>query len=175
MRHFLSLFLILIALWGNSQNQPAQISSQYDTSISTVTARLNVPFGTIVKLEVEIYDGDSLQMKEYQETYLLKINSVNGRQQIDTLLLPFEDETEQLANDNFKLHKLVYDRMPPSISRKQIDRMKKNYVGKKFTLMAYETGHFVGIPKDYSKYRPIRADRTFEFQNYLKVISNLTN
>ena len=174
MRHFLTLLLILIGLWGNSQDQPAEFVSQPDTSNTIVKTKLNVPFGTIVKLEVEIYDGDSLQMKEYQETYLLKINSVNDNPQLDTLLMTFEDETEQIANYNFKLHKLIYDRMPPSISQKQIDKMKRHYVGKKFTLMAYETGHFVGIPKDYSKYRPIRAGRNFYFENYLKVISNLT-
>ena len=69
---------------------------------------------------------------------------------------------------------MIYDRMPPSIPGKQIDKMKRTYVGKKFTLMAYETGHFTGMPKDYSKYKPIRAGRTFHFQNYLVVISNLT-
>ena len=89
MRHFLTSFLVLTWLWGNSQNQPAPVDSQDDTSNATVIARLNVPFGTIVKLEVEIYDGDSLKMKEYQETYLLKINSVNDKQQIDTFNYDF--------------------------------------------------------------------------------------
>ena len=56
--------------------------------------------------------------------------------------MTFEDETEQVANDNFKLYKMIYARMPPSIPGKQIDKMKRTYVGKKFTLMAYETGHF---------------------------------
>jgi hypothetical protein len=174
MRHFLTLFLTLTGFWGNSQNQPAHIGSQNNTSNATVTTKLNVPFGTIVKLEVEIYDGDSLQMKEYQEAYLLKINSVNDKQQIDTLLMTFEDETEELANDNFQLYKLIYGKAAKSLSSKQIDKMKKNYVGKKLTLMAYETGHFTGMPKDYFKYRPISAGRSFYFQNYLVIVSNLT-
>ena len=174
MNHFLTLLLIFIGLWGNSQNQPTQIGSQDDASHTTVTTKLNIPFGTIVKLEVEIYDGDRLQMKQYQDTYLFKINSVNGKQQIDTLLMTFEDETEEFANDNFKLYKLIYGKKAKSISGEQINKMKKNYVGKKLTLMAYETGRFTGMPKDYFKYRPITAGTGFYFQNYLVVVSNLT-
>lgn len=174
MRYFLILFLILIGLWGNSQNQPEHIGSQEDTSKSTITTKLNIPFGAIAKLEVEVYDGDSLQMKAYQGAYLLKINSVNDRKISDTLLLIFIDETEELANDNFELYKLTYGKRVKSITGKQIDKMKGKYVGKKLTLMAYETGQFTGIPKDYFKYRPIRADRNFQFEHYLVVVSNIT-
>ena len=174
MRYFLTYLLILVGLLGKSQAQPAHISTQDEMSNATVTSKLNIPFGTIVKLEVETYDGDRLQMKEYQQAYLLKINFVNDRRQIDTLLMTFEDETEEFPNDNIKLYKLIYGKITNSISAKQIDKMKKNYVGKKFTLMAYETGHFTGIPKDYFKYRPITAGKSFYFQNYLVIVSNLT-
>jgi hypothetical protein len=173
MRQFLTHLFIFIGLWGNSQNQPAHIGSQDDTSKTTITPKLNIPFGTIAKLEVEVYDGDSLQMKAYQGTYLLKINSVNDKKIGDTLLLPLTDETEELANDNFGLYKLTYRKTANSISDKEIAKMKKNYVGRKLTLMAYETGHFTGLPKDYFKYRPISAGTNFHFQNYLIVVSNL--
>lgn len=174
MRHFLTFGLILIGLWGNSQNQPVHTGSQEDTSKTTITAKLNIPFGTIAKLEVEVYDGDSLQMKAYQGTYLLKINSINDRKIEDTLLLTFIDETEELANDNFELYNLTYGKTARSITGKQIDKMKEKYIDKKLTIMAYETGHFTGMPEDYFKYRPIRADRSFHFENYLVVVSTLT-
>src|SRR5207247_300584 len=130
-----------------------------------------IPFGTIAKLDVDIYDGDSLQMKAYEGIYLLKINSINDKLQNGTVLLSFKDETGELANDSFGLYKLIYGKSANSISRKQIDENKKKYVGKKLTLMAYETGHFTGIPKDYFKYQPIRTDRNFHFEDYLIIVS----
>ena len=171
MRHFLTIFLTLICLWANSQPRLG-FSSQGDTSNTSITTKLGIPFGTISKLEVEVYDGDSLQMKAYEGTYLLKINSVNDIKINDTLLLAFTDETETLANDDFSLHKLTYGKKAKSLTNTQIKKMKKNYVGKKLTVMAYETGHFSGMPKDYFKYRPSRADRDFHFEHYLAIVSN---
>ena len=157
---------------ANSQKQLG-FSSQDDTSITNIKTKLNIPFGTITKLNIEIYDGDSLQMKGYEGTYLLKVNSVNGKTINDTLLLTFTDETEDLANDDFGLYKLTYGKAAKSLASSQVDKMKKKYVGKKFTLMAYETGHFTGMPNEYFKYRPIRADRSFHFEHYLVVVSIL--
>ena len=175
MKLFLTFVLVLNGLWNYSQAQYTPINHhQNDSSKTTLSTKLTIPFGTIAKLEVEIYDGDSLQIKAYQGTYLLKINSVDGKQQIDTLLMTFEDETDGLANNNFRLFKLIYGRKTNSISGKQIDQMKKNYVGKKLTLMAYESGRFIGMPKDYFKYRPIVAGREFHFENYLVIVSGST-
>ena len=174
MRYFLTFILVFIGPWSYSQTQHTPINHQGDSSKTIISTKLNIPFGTIAKLDVEIYDGDSLQMKAYEGTYLLKINSVNGKQQIDTLLMTFEDETGGLVNDNFELFKLIYGKKTNSISDKQIDKMKKTYVGKKLTLMAYESGQFTGMPKDYFKYRPVQADRVFHFENYLVIVSSLT-
>lgn len=147
------------------------VNQKSDSSNTNISAKLAIPFGTIAKLEVEIYDGDSLQRKEYQGRYLLKINSVNDKKLVDTLLMAFDDETEELANDNFSLYKLVYRKKANTISSIQIHKMKKTYVGRKLTVMAYETGQFTGMPKEYFKYRPIRADRDFHFENYLMIVS----
>ena len=174
MRHFLTLILLQVGLCSYAQTEPKLISSQLDSSKSAITTKLNIPFGTISKLSVEVYDGDKLQRKEYQGVFLFRVNSINDKPQNDTLLMTFVDETGEFANDNFELYKLTYGKSANSISSKQIDKMKEKYVGKKFILMAYETGQFTGMPKDYFKYRPIRADRSFHFQNYLIIVSNLT-
>ena len=174
MRLFLTLIVLQVGLWNYAQSEPEIANSKLDSSKSTITTKLNVPFGTISKLNVEIYDGDKLQRKEYQGVFLFKINSINDKPQNDTLLMTFLDETGQFANDDFELYKLTYGKSANSVSSKQVDKMKEKYVGKKFTLMAYETGQFSGMPKDYFKYRPIKADRSFHFQNYLIVVSSLT-
>jgi hypothetical protein len=175
MKQFLILILVLITLYSYSQGHYTSVSYRDDSLNASITATLKIPFGTIAKLDVEIYDGDSLQRKEYQGTYLMKINSINGEQQIDTLLMTFEDETGELASGDFELYKIIHGKEARSLSAQQIDKMKKTYVGKKLTLMAYETGRFTGIPKDYFKYRPVRADRNFHFMNYLIIVSRLTN
>jgi hypothetical protein len=173
MRHFLTVFLTLIGLWASSQTR-LEISSQSDTSTTSITTKLGIPFGTIAKLEVEVYDGDNLQIKSYEGTYVLKVNSLNDKKINDTILLTFIDETGNLANDNFGLYKLTYGKTVKSLTSKQISKLKEKYVGKKLTLIAYETGHFTGMPKDYFKYRPVRAARGFHFEHYLVVISSLT-
>jgi hypothetical protein len=106
--------------------------------------------------------------------YLLKVNSVNDKKITDTVLLSFTDESESLANENFGLYKLIYNKSVGSLTSTQIGTMKKKYVGKKLTLMAYEAGHFTGIPNDYGMYQPERADVSFHFEHYLVVVSNLT-
>lgn len=173
MRHFLVFILILIGLGSYSQTPYPSGSYQGDSSKASISTKLNIPFGTIAKLDVEIYDGDSLLRKGYGGIYLMKINSVNDKQLIDTLLMAFEDETEELANDNFELYKLIYGKKANSISNIQIDKMKKTYVGKKLTLMAYETGRFAGMPDNYFEYRPLRAGSGFHFENYLIIVSKL--
>ncbi len=174
MRHLLSILLIFsFGHIAKSQKQPG-LSSKSDTSIITIKTKLNIPFGTIATLQVEVYDGDSLQMKGYEGTYLFKVNSVNGKAINDSLLLTFTDETDELPNDDFSLYKLTYGNTEKSLTSTQVDKMKKKYVGKMFTLMAYETGHFTGMPNDYFNYRLIRADRSFHFEHYLVVVSILT-
>jgi hypothetical protein len=174
MRNISTILLILsFSLCVNAQKQ-TDASSQSDTSIISITTQLTIPFGTIARLEVEVYDGDSLQMKECEGDYLLKVNSVNGKPVNDTLLLPFIDETEHLANDDFSLYKLTYGKTAKSLTGTQIDKMKKKYIGRRLILMAYETGHFTGMPDNYFKYQPIRADMNFHFEHYLIVVSILT-
>ena len=173
MRQILTFIFILHGFWTFSQTPSIRINPEADSSKTSISTRLDLPFGTIAKLEVEIYDGDSLYMKAYQGMYLLKIHSVNGKKRLDTLVMTFEDETGELASDNFELFKLMYGKKTNSISEKQIDKMKQSYVGKKLTLMAYETGRFIGMPKDYFKYKPIVAATDFHFKNYIVIVSSL--
>jgi len=173
MRQCLTIIFILAFLWAKSQAQPGS-GLAGDRSKISITTKLGIPFGTIAKLKAEIYDGNSLHMKAYEGVYLLKINYVNDKLIKKTILLRFTDETKTLANDDFGLYKLIYKKEADSLMGLQINKMKEKYVGKKLTLMAYETGQFIGIPQNYFHYRPIRADVGFYFEHYLIVVSNLT-
>lgn len=173
MKNFLTIIFTLICLWAKPQKNPG-ISLANDSAKTSLTTKLGIPFGTICKLEAEMYDGDSLHRKAYEGIYLLKINAVNDKIIKGLVILTFTDETGTLANDNFSLYKLIYKKTATSLTDIQINKMKENYIGKKLTIMAYETGHFTGIPNDYFKYRPVSAGTGFHFEHYLVVVSNVT-
>lgn len=175
----LILPILAFSLTGTSQVR-LDVSLPKKSSLTSIQTRLKIPFGTIAKLKVEIYDGDSLNMKGYESCYLLKVNSINGKVVRDTLLLKFIDETETFANDDNRLSALTYGKTIDSLTGKQFYEMKKKYVGKKFTVMAYETGKFTGIPEKYFDYKPVVpgiphvfANRGFFFEHSLVIVSNL--
>jgi hypothetical protein len=177
----LILLTLALSLNGTSQRR-LDLSFPKKSAVTSIQTKLNIPFGTIAKLKVEIYDGDSVKMFAYQSRYLLKVNSVNGKVVRDTLLLKFIDESKTLANDDDDLSTLTYCKIIDSLTDNQVYEMKKKYVGKKFTIMAYETGRFTGTPEKYFDYEPIVpgiphffATRGFLFEHYLVIVSNLTN
>jgi len=171
MKHLLTTFFILTWFWAQAQTQIG-FSEAGSGPQTTLTAKLGIPFGTIAKLDAEIFDGTSLHWKVYEDVYLLKINTVNGKRVKDTVLLRFTDETGTLANDDFGLYKLIYKKKAHSLTSAQVRKMKARYTGKKLTLMAYETGHFSGKP--YGDWR-ITVEPFFCFEHEVVVVSNLTN
>lgn len=145
-----------------------------DKSSLSIKQDLKHPLGTLLKMEVEVFDGDLTKLREYQGAYLFKIKTVDNKQTADTLLMTFRDETRKFPTNNFELYKYLYDKDTGSISSNQVNKMKKEYVGKIFNIVAYETGEFTGIPKGYFEYQEVKADKEFHFQNYLVVVANLT-
>ena len=176
----LILINLSLSLAANSQKR-LDLSFPKKSALTSIQTKLNIPFGTIAKLEVEIYYGDSLVRIGYMGCYMLKVNSVNGKVIRDTLLLKFIDENETLANDDNTLSALTYSKAIDSLTEKQFHEMKKKYVGKKFKVMAYEIGQFEGVPDKYFDYKPIIpgvpqffANRGFLFVHSLVIVSTLT-
>lgn len=181
MRQTILIWLTIVLSFNGTSQKRLDLSFPKKSAITTVQTKLNIPFGTIAKLNVEIYDGDSLIRKGYQSCYMLKVNSVNGKVIKDTLLLKFTDESETLANDDNALSTLTYGKTIDSLTDEQFNEMKKNYVGKKFKVMAYEIGQFTGVPDKYFDYKPvvpgiphIFANRGFFFEHSLVIVSNVT-
>jgi hypothetical protein len=180
MRQFLTIIFTLTFLWTKSQIRLGT-TLVADSSKIIILPKLGIPLGTMSKLEVEVYDGNNLHWKGYVGTYLLKINSINNKKINDTLLLRFTDETETFASDDFSLYQLIYKKKIGYLSSTQLEKMKKRYVGKEFTVMAYETGQFKGTPDKYFDYTPcipgiphFFATLPFHFQHSLVIVSNLT-
>lgn len=99
MRQIFFILFSFLTIKANSQSHTA-INQHSDTANIVITPKLGIQFGTIAKLEVQIFDGESLNLKAFQGTYLLKINSVNGKTIIDSLALC------QYLNDKYKFHSL---------------------------------------------------------------------
>ena len=180
MRQTILIWLTLILSLNVISQKRLDLSFPKKSSVTSIQTKLNIPFGTIAELEVEIYDGDSLNIKAYQNCYLLKVNSVNGKVVRDTLLLKFIDENETFANDDNALSAHTYGKTIDSLTEKQFYEMKKKYVRKKFKVMAYEIGQFTGVPEKYFDYKAIVpgiphifANRGFFFEHSLVIVSNL--
>jgi hypothetical protein len=165
MKYILYLFFIFMCCFCSASAQ--------DTSL-TIHPYLKKPFGNIVKLEVEIVDGESLQEKYYQSSFLFRVFSVDSVALALPVVMEFKDETGRFPDDIFNLHRFLYKKKTGSINEDKAARMKKEYVGKRFYIMAYETGEFRGLPNGYFKYQPVRQDFGFHFKRYLVVVADKT-
>lgn len=154
---------------------------QIKNSSYTIKENLDFPFGTLVKLKVEIIDGASLKLKSLDGRYLIKIKEVNDVTIKEPFTIEFIDESGDFPTENFALYKKLYRKeVENSLSSDQIKKMQKNYVGKIFIVLGYESGQFIGIPKesDYvaknvKTFQLIKQDVGFYFKNYIVIDSKL--
>jgi hypothetical protein len=89
--------------------------------------------------------------------------------------MEFRDETDKFPNETFGLYKYLYGKKTGSLSSGMIEKMKKKYVGREFSIVAYETGGFTGFPVGYFEYQPLAQGTGFYFKNYLVIIASLTS
>ena len=157
-------FFLTLTIYGQATGKSKQVKNL-----------LPIPFGTITKLTIQIVDGDQLGDKGYQSAYLFKIKTVDSVKLSKPVLIEFKDETGKFPADEFQLYKYVYGRETGSLTSDTIKMIKKEYVGKSFTITAYETGEFTGIPDNYFNYQPVRQDRSFYFRHYIIVVADLSN
>jgi hypothetical protein len=139
-----------------------------------IEEKLAVPFGTIRKMTIVIVDGDQLHDKGHQGSFLFRVKSVDSTTFLNPVTIEFKDETGKFPRDEFELYKYLYGKNAKTLSAKQSEGMKKKYVGKEFTVAAYETGEFTGLPENYFKYQPVRPGYGFHFRHYIIVVADLT-
>lgn len=134
-------------------------------------SHLPVPFGKICSLDVVVVRGEDVKKKFYKGTYLLKVESVNGKKITEPILIPFQDKTGQLPGDHFELYKSEHKQQPGIIEESEIRKLEMNYVGIRCSIVAFETGQFIGFPEGYFDYQPIQSGTSFHFEHSLVVIS----
>jgi hypothetical protein len=150
--------------FGQDSTRSAQVIKEW----------LPVPFGTIAKMTIEIVDGNELNDKGHQSSFLFRIKRIDSMAVAKPILMEFTDETGHFPSEDFALYKYLYGKKTGTLSSAQIEKMKTKYVGKEFIIAAYETGGFTGIPDGYYKYQPIRQDYGFHFKHHLVVVGDLT-
>lgn len=151
-----------------------------DTTKQTIETKLPVPFGTLTTLTVKIVNGNDSQQKQYAGRYLLAVLAIDTIRLEKGILIPFEDKTGVFPTTDFELYNMLYGKETESLSSDKIAKMNKAYVGKEFTIIAYETGTFTGKPKmsaAIEKKLPLvnRLESTslsFHFKNYLIIVAN---
>jgi len=170
-----AIFLILVLIWISACSQINDDNSNFK-----IKEKLEYPFGTILKLKIEIIDGKDLEMKEFSGEYLIKIIEVNDNKVPEPQIMSFSDESGLFPSDNFELYKFLYGKETGNLSEDLIKKMNKNYVGKIFNVLAYESGNFSGSPvnSDYvtnhvSDFDLATQDISFQFVNFIKITTKL--
>ncbi|WBV52823.1 hypothetical protein [Chryseobacterium gambrini] len=176
-KYFLSALFFISVLISNVYFGQNHISN----SSSVIKENLDYPFGTLVKLKVEIVDGTDLKLKAMEGRYLINIIEVNDIPVDKPFIMEFIDDSGEFPTEDFSLYKKLYKiEAEHDFSLDDIKKMQKDYVGKTFIVLAYETGKFVGIPNesDYVRKkvnlpRLMRQDVSFQFKNYIVIDSKL--
>jgi hypothetical protein len=132
---------------------------------------LGHPLGTISKMVVEVVDGDKLKDKYHTGTLLFKVKRVDSSDLPSPVILDFKDETGTFPLGDFVLNVQSNGKRVDTLSTRQEQRLRKNLIGKSFTIMAYESGLFTGVLDRYFEYQPVRQDFGFHFRHYLVIVS----
>lgn len=139
-----------------------------------IKEELGKPFGTFIKLKVEIYDGDSLHTKSGESTFLLKVLSVDDEKLTEPKIMEFHDKTGKFPADDFELNSYLRKIKNGEISKNELNENIETYVGSEYEVVGYETGEFSGLPYggDY-EFTLTPCGKEFYFRNYLVILADL--
>ena len=106
--------------------------------------KLGFPLGTVIKIEGSFYNGDKTRLKALSGIMLMKVGKINGKIVKKPVLLRF---------------------IP---NKKLFPNIKDN---DNFSVYAYETGKYTGVPTGAFKYILPVTTTGFHFRNYLVLLS----
>jgi hypothetical protein len=172
---FITLLLVNLKL-SAQESRPDSSYIDYKDLYSKVkiVGKLGQPLGTIMEIKCRIVD-DKPSYRLHKGIYQLNILEINKKPVTEKIISEFEDETGNLPAYDFALYKFLYKKDTGILNSDMVEKMNKEYVGKEFTLFAYETGSYVGLPDNYYKYAPMRNGTSFYFKTFLIVISIKTD
>ena len=139
-----------------------------------VSGEMGVALGRVVEIESIVVAGRSLGTKEHDGKYLLKVLSVGNN--IHLMNMPLYEfvmhqaRDGRMAPDSLSLYKMKNGKDAEVLTADELRELEKDYVGKGFTLLAYETGCFEGVPKDLPSDFPLSQDAAFGFRSHLVIV-----
>ena len=136
-----------------------------------VIGDLGIPLGTVAEIRATVFAGRELRLKRYASVYLLRVTSVNGRKLEHPVLIEFRAGSEwtelPLVHNSFELYEMKKGVKASSLDDDEEQQLEKDYVGREFRLIVYETGRFDGLPDAQAL---MMASHGFSFSNYLIVL-----
>jgi hypothetical protein len=132
-----------------------------------IKEKLNVPFGTIVEMKIEIIDSSG----KGRNHYFMKIKKIEGRRLLKPIIMDFHDKTGKFPRTHFELYEYLYGEKVGMLTSTMIDTMTKSYIGKTFKILAFETGDFIGLPFNYLDFTESGSVQSsyFHFRNYIYI------
>ncbi len=165
----LILFTSMIAVNKKEQDTTTIQSTDIGSTVKII-GQTGLELGTIAKIKCKIIDGESTHTKDNQGVFLLEIISVDGAAVSKYVEMNFEDESGKLPSTTTELYEYITGQKFRSANSDELTNLKKEYVGKEFEIIAYETGGFGGIPDKYFDYKPAVASRGYGFSTHLVVL-----
>lgn len=145
-------FLILMLLgfsgcsWETSNNSPLSIA---EINNRQVIGNLGVPLAETARIRATIVDGDSLRMKAFASSYVLKVSSVNGIPFTSDHFFRFhvsrqneDDDVFGMVSGSWGFSELPNRTNGDRYTEEKIKQLRSNYAGTKLLINAYEKGAF---------------------------------
>ncbi|MFO1044723.1 MAG: hypothetical protein U0941_23365 [Planctomycetaceae bacterium] len=134
-----------------------------------------MPLGKCVTIRASIVKGVA---KGSSGSYLLNVTQVDERVlpslvECEFHIHQFATKDVAIAKDSFGLHKLLTGKDTGKLMGDEIASLEKGYIGKEVTLVAYETGRFLGTPSGYPRIIPLWQEPRFQFVTELSVMHQI--
>lgn len=139
--------VIVVAAWLSAADKPQRTEPIDCTELNQrpVIGMLGQPLGTVATIEGDVVDGSTIRIKDLSGKPVLQVARVNGQPVESKPVLQFNWFRDRSTN------------VAPKI-------------GNRFAYVAYEVGHFSGVPDESFKYVGTSASLGFRFRTELVLL-----
>ncbi len=145
----------------------------------SIRGRLGIPLGHAVEIEAQVVLNLSAGEKDDVHNYRLKVTEIGTNVMANPPVCPFWDKSssnQKLANDGLSLYELKMGHPVNGVLwTTELEELERDYIGRSYRLLVYETGCFQGIPRNLPKGYFVWQDRGFRFDTNLIVLQVSTN
>lgn len=164
--------LLLVTGCGTMGRERISWKDLDDLNRIEVIGALGVPICHYVEVEATVARKNSAKGNG---DYRLDVTKVDGRALPEPLRMEFWDSTYEVPADDFARYEQLHGTRKDILTDKDCDGLDVGYVGKKFTLLVYESGQFHDPPsEEMDKYEDSRQLAGWGFSTNLRVVKVLS-